>query len=255
MGAGISYAGYRTGFPFPIRYDATIWDGTTYDVGGLPGDGSGGIVVGNGTAHPLGFTFKQMTEYWWRVRKLKTALDLSFGIDVGTQTGTGDAEIDWFTVRTDVLHIDQIEVAQTDLWKLVRGDVPFVRDEFDEFVVGSYSTTDGEDPPTTFYGNVTSPTGGAIGFSDLVYKVDGLYYPNLVTSEVFTFVDLDIFFIYSTAGSTRTAVHTATFADVGTFTLYKDDGVDHTISGTYDILPVEWFGYGATWNTTNGLRL
>lgn len=257
MGAGISYAGYRTGFPFPIVYGATIWDGTTYTIGGVPGDGADGVVVGDGTSHPLGFTFLQMVEYWWRVRQLKSELNLIIGIDYAGYVGSGTVAKDFFSTRTDFLDVpDYNEVSQAELWKLVRGTVPFSnQDDTVTYVVGDYSAEDGGSPPDTKYNNVEMPPGGMFGGLQTVYKVDELYYPSLNIIEIFTMVDLDIFWIYSSASINRVPVHTATLAGIGTFTLYKDDYVDHTLSGTYNILPVEWFGYGGKWNTTNGNRL
>jgi hypothetical protein len=71
----ISYAGYRTGFPFPLRHKSAngmpfeAWDGSTLD-GASPAAESGADVYGYGTSHPIGLTIGQLASLFWRTKQL-----------------------------------------------------------------------------------------------------------------------------------------------------------------------------------------
>jgi hypothetical protein len=90
----ISFAGYRTGFPFPLRHRSAnglpfeAWDGSTLDITGVPTASSGADVYGIGTGHPVGLTISQMAELFWRVRKLRVDFDYTTYWDSGGGSGS-----------------------------------------------------------------------------------------------------------------------------------------------------------------------
>lgn len=84
----ISYAGYRTGFPFPIMHRSPNglpfepWDGVT--VGGSDlfygaEAASGAMVYGPGTFHPIGFTAGELAELYWRSKTIRLVTNYDFG--------------------------------------------------------------------------------------------------------------------------------------------------------------------------------
>ena len=94
----ISYAGYRTGFPFPIYEKNELglpfeeWDGSTYYyfLSGAPpfpsrstaspsGSGSTPVtVIGPRTDYPIGFTPSEYAELIWRCRTPRISFNLDF---------------------------------------------------------------------------------------------------------------------------------------------------------------------------------
>lgn len=77
--AKVSYAGYRTGFPFVVREKGPSnvaiaeWDRVTFDSLGRPtndADDPHGhrAVCGRGTDWPIGFTFHQFVRFFWRIK-------------------------------------------------------------------------------------------------------------------------------------------------------------------------------------------
>jgi hypothetical protein len=98
MSLGISYAGYRTGFPFVIQHKSAnglpfeLWLGVKTNLGSPAAD-SGADVYGFGTYHPIGMTIGQLAELFWRIKSLNVVYDYTFYWDGGggsiTAAGSG----------------------------------------------------------------------------------------------------------------------------------------------------------------------
>lgn len=80
MSLGLSYAGFRTGFPFPLRTKSIsgapfeAWDGSTLS-GFEPAASSGAEVYGPGTRRPIGLTIGQLAFLFWRIKILHYTYD------------------------------------------------------------------------------------------------------------------------------------------------------------------------------------
>lgn len=87
----VNYKGYRTGFPFLIPERAqdglpvSVWGGTTFSSGPSKSSDEQIDVVGPGTMHPVGLTFAEAMEHFWRVKSYKCTV-AGDGVDAGVYT-------------------------------------------------------------------------------------------------------------------------------------------------------------------------
>jgi hypothetical protein len=154
MSLGISYAGYRTGFPFELKTKSAnglpfeLWDGIKLS-SGSPAADSGADVYGAGTGR-FAVTLPELAELFWRIEELAISADYVFYYD-GTSSSLA-------VVSNYAAHIQSNSVDVTDHAFLCNDSKSFRH----------------------FGSDATAVTGGEleIDFSD-VWKDGDNYYPKI----------------------------------------------------------------------------
>jgi hypothetical protein len=132
----ISYAGYRTGFPFPLRHKSAnglpfeAWDGSTLS-DGSPAASSGAEVYGQGTEKPLGLSLPVFAELFWRIKRLVLNYDYVMYYDdgAGNVSATGavavpiDADNEAQLIAPATAHFGadsgrEARIDYSDVWKI-----------------------------------------------------------------------------------------------------------------------------------------
>jgi hypothetical protein len=269
MSLGISYAGYRSGFPMPVRRR------TTED-------------YGSGTDYPMGFTILQFAEFFWRARDLNISFDVSAVVDndgENTINATSDyltlsdfpkrflksalpnrdANIgDWQTVANE----SQLITGFTDAATTATGkygsclfiDEWFFED-FGDVVVGSW--TEGGSSGDVWFAELQY----TVDFWDVLSVVTGgveLFYPRMyfyliVATDIVPVPVAAVFMSRADAGASSATVPLSICGATTELLVYRGaptpSGPAVSASGSITIAPVSYWGYGGKWDTTTGARL
>lgn len=249
MALGISYAGYRNGFPGKVHHameDGTPFElfafGTAHPTTGRAPDHT----MGPGTYYPIGLTLSEITELYWRVKKYHFDSTIQF-TEVLSPYETWDASTSGTEFVNGSSEVSLIGIPASP-------GVPST-----EFLGGTLDAT--------LFGTASDGIGGtiinALIFSDQtpsgtpihpVRYFDGKWWPSLAVETGYEGAALHYVFtdaVWVESDSAWTAEQVATMDFFGhTVKLYAYPDV--TATGTVTVTAEEWWGYGGKFNTATG---
>lgn len=247
----ISYAGYRTGFPFPIFHKSPNglpfeeWDGVTVDGVDLTyraAAASGAEVYGPGTFHPIGFPIDEFAELVWRVKRITNTSDWTLGA-----YDTGSSFIEF-----DVDFIASIERALFPSGLSVETESNLVR---------RHNFFELSDPEETFDGWTLISFWPSDDWSQgNVMKVGDLYYPCILVhsagcftalrgNETGGFLDYPVSYISANVFGRDLPLWASSVFPVGTPPLNPP----FSGSGTITVEAAEYWPYNGKWNSITGV--
>lgn len=247
MSLGISYAGYRNGFPGKVHH--AMEDGTPFSIFDFSGTPAAeelppAHTLGPGTYHPVGLSLSEAAELYWRVKEHRFVSALEWLPDISTPPAVA-------------LPIDSTKsIAATHEVEMIPGVGSFVPAliEVDSFTM--YDSTE----TAYFIGSAWSTIGYYYpgGVHEMRF-FDGLYWPH-INFGVETDAGVGpIFYTGSLcvgdfSGGIWKPESAATMDFHGhTLKLYEDS--DMTTTGTATVSASEYWGYGGKFNTTTGARI
>ncbi len=235
MSLGISYAGYRTGFPFILKTKSAnglpfeLWDGEELS-GGSPAAESGAEVYGPGTAHPFAMSLPELAELFWRTKELSISADYVFYYD------TFGSNLPVVSNYAALIQADSVDVESH----------AFLCNDSKSF---RHFGVDG-----------TAVTGGQfkIDFSD-VWKDGDDYYPNV---RVWTSVLRNVIGTGSEFGELQYPVALEVdFLGVFVIPLWVANGAatagyypDYDTTGTFAVTGSDYWPYGGKFDPADGTR-
>lgn len=254
MGLGISYAGYRNGFPFRVGHKAPGTVPTPFSVWDFTGTKQAHH-IGQGTTYPIGFTLSEMAEIYWRIKAWTVDANLTTAVASEGFTASGtcnatDVAVDFFgdPITSEVKMIPSFGIPGSNVLVTASGE-------------STWEKSDATPPePSSGVGRLI------VGFTivqDFIEKLgqqvryyDGLYWPMLqayaraIPLGSNTEVELDA----NTSEESYTVKSSITCTVLGKpLNFYNQSGA--LTSGTIDITPSEWWGYGGKFDTATGARL
>jgi hypothetical protein len=269
MSLGISYAGFRSGFPFPIRK-------RTDEDFGLHSE------------YPIGFTLLQLTEFFWRAKFLKVQFDLTAEVVEDFTIIASSSGLDYDAIKKEFLNSalpDRTVSPNIDDWRevenesqLVTGftdaaaistgylgscvfiDDFFFSDSLSEPIVGSWTSADPASGDVVFFEFIF-----VVYFRDVIsVTVDGvtLYYPRMILRVILA-ADLLVIptaavidtFSTQTGGPTIPLTICGATAQVPVYRGAPTPSANAvSASGSITIEPTEYFTYGGKFNATTGAR-
>jgi hypothetical protein len=229
----ISFAGYRTGFPFRFKTRSANglpfeqWDGITTDLGS-PSSDSGAEVYGIGTFRPFGLTSGELAKLYWRIKTIQVSYNYTFNYDEGSYSasGTGLEAVIQNPIGTDI-----------------PSEPYLVADEATHYASESLATI-GVSILQIDYGDT--------------WLADGLLYPSIRIGMGGLFSNVAS---GSEGGGIGNPVSglTVAFLDFGSLDLWGSNVLatagkspPYSGSGAIEVESVEWWGYNGKWNTTTG---
>lgn len=253
MSLGISYYGYRSGFPFPMR----------------AGDVS---EVGIETDHPMGFTFLQFEQLFWKAAEFQLSAVFTTSEDVGADDLTLDVDTTGYPPDA-FTHLLDVSTPVTAEWELITpipdnsNTAVYTDEEYPAGFVPDYDTW------TVGTSEKGASSGTAYGYyllqidfeNTLLY--DGKYWPKLLFRMYCPTSFLEAGAPYTHTASTEypiagtgqsfTLTICGASVEIGLGRNLSSPGASADVfgSGAITIAPTSYWGYGGKFNTTTGARL